>query len=152
MSDHLRAADPQVGTGESDLAFNLPADFTPPAGIKLGEFDASTPLAKAAREFAHREGLSQQQFSRMLQVYAQNAVREIENYKRSIEQETARLGPRAAERGQAVRTWLVDRLGSELAGELTSQFTSARHIEAFEQLRRGDKSGASILDRWYPTR
>ena len=55
-------------------------------------------------------------------------------YSRSIGEETKKLGPNAAERGRHVKAWLASRLGPELAGELTSHFRTARHVEAFERL------------------
>ena len=107
-------------------------------------------MAKAAAAYAHREGLSQQQFSGLLGIYAKNAVSEIENYNRSITAETAKLGPRAAERGRAISAWLTERLGADRAADLTARFSRASDIESFEKLR--GEIGASVLDRWYPTR
>ena len=133
-SDDLQAADPQVGIASSELAFTLPADFQAPDGIKLGQIDASAPLAVAAREFAQREGLSQAQFSGLLGIYAKNAVTEIQNHNRAIAAEGKKLGPEAAKRGAAVKQFLVAKVGAEVADDWSSRFHRASDIEALEKL------------------
>ncbi len=152
-SDDLRPpADPAAVPAPASYSFDLPA-FEASDGIPLGKINPDDPLAKAAATYAREHNLTQQQFSSLLKVYADHAVSEAQAYRKWIAQEGRKLGPNAAARGQAVKSWLTDRLGPELAADLTQHFRTARHVEAFERLR-GDARAAphTIEQRWYGTR
>ena len=56
------------------LDYSLPAGFK--TDVALGKLDPAHPTIAAARQFAHAEGLTQAQFSKMLGLYAQNVAAE----------------------------------------------------------------------------
>ena len=114
---------------------------------EIGAIDANDPRVASARQFAHKHGLSQAAFSQMLSLYAESIISDVKAYNSAIEAEGKRLGPNASQRGQAVKSWLVEKLGPDRGNDLAARFTRASDVEAFEKLR-GD-TGASVLDRWY---
>src|SRR5262245_54498369 len=147
--DDERVDPPARPATPGDYRAELPADFKPPDGVNLTSIDANDPRVALARDFAHKEGLSQEQFSRMLGLYAHSVTAELQAYNRAIEAEGKKLGPQAAARGQRVKAWLTERLGAEAAAALTSRFTRGSDVEAFEGLA-GIDTRAPLEHRLYP--
>lgn len=115
---------------------DLPADFTPPAGVEF-KFDANDPILAQARAQAHADGLSQESFSKMLGLYAAAKVGEESQIKAARTAEIAKLGSTAAARVDAVVNWVTGMDGTadkRDAKALASMLVTAAHVEAFERL------------------
>jgi hypothetical protein len=126
----------------------LPTSFKVPDGFELpqGEslINADDPRVAAAREYAHKNKLSQGEFEELLAFGANMDIAERGRMKEAVGKEREKLGGRAVERIKAVTTWLDAKLGGEQAASLHSMMFTAKQIEAFErlmQLNRGDVPG-----------
>jgi hypothetical protein len=83
----------------------LPADFKPPEGVTF-EFKADDPLLVQARALAHQSGMSQDNFSKMLSVYAAAQVQDQATITAAKQAEINKLGVNGPARVDAVTAWL----------------------------------------------
>jgi hypothetical protein len=116
-----------------DYKAELPKNFKTPQGIEF-QFNEADPALGLARDFAHRNGLSQAQFSEMAAVYAATKVREIDAFNRASQAEIEKLGAAGTPRVTAVINWLRGTLGDKLAGSMAKMIVLADHVDGFEKL------------------
>lgn len=128
---------------EGAYAFDLPADFKIPDGLKWN-VDPNDPLAKAALGFAKAQGLTQPQFTAMTRMWADLQVAEVSAMKadqtkaaEAAANETKALGENAEGRRTAVKTWLSGdtlKLGKEQVEALTPLLSKAAGVMALERM------------------
>jgi hypothetical protein len=122
----------------SGYKLELPKDFVPPQGVEF-KFDEKDPAVKLARDFAHANGFTQEQFSRMAAVYAAGKVQEQAGINAAIAAERDKLGAAASSRVTAIQQYLRGHLGDELAQALMVNLLSAAQVQAFEKLMNRDR-------------
>jgi hypothetical protein len=111
----------------------LPKDFQAPQGLKV-EFNQDNPSLKAFRAAAKDIGLSQDQFSRLLGVYAGEQVVFQQTLKTAREAEIGKLGAAASARMSAINTFLVGHLGDADAKALQDSIWTAAAVKSWERL------------------
>jgi hypothetical protein len=119
----------------ADFRLELPPELKLPPGIEFN-LDPNSPILPAAREFAHRNGFSQRQFSELVGLYAASTVGEQHQLATARAAEVQKLGAAAPARIDAVTTWLRA-VGGEDFGRLAKVLTIAPvagTIEGFERL------------------
>jgi hypothetical protein len=130
----------QMPATAGDYSLTLPQDFEFPPGVSEFKFETENPstmaLLGAAKEFAHTHGLDQPAFSKLLSLYAQSRMDEDRRFSEARKGEIAKLGSGAITRIDAMNTFLVSQLGSELAGELRKTIFTANAVRAIERLMR----------------
>lgn len=110
----------------------LPQDFKAPEGIDF-KFNDGDPLLAQARTAAHEMGLTQDQFSKMLGIYAGSRIGETQAFANAKTAEIAKLGPAGSTRVTAVTTFLNSALGPEAAPLIDSIWTASA-IQSWEKL------------------
>ncbi|WP_246789573.1 hypothetical protein [Rhizobium leguminosarum] len=117
---------------------SLPQDFKLPEGFEVpdGEsiVDENDPRVAAAREFAHANQLTQEQFEGMIAIGVQADIAEKSSITEALTKQREELGAKATERVNAVTTWLGAKIGGELAGALAPMLYTAKQVQAFEKL------------------
>jgi hypothetical protein len=113
----------------------LPNTFKAPDGIEY-KIDEANPAFHRAREFAHANGFSQEQFSSMVAIHAAVEVENIANLKTARDAEIAKLGAAAGARVTAAQNFLRGHLGDDLGLAMASMMITAKHVEGFEKLMR----------------
>jgi hypothetical protein len=114
----------------------LPADFKAPAGVEF-KIDPADPLIATARAQAHAMGATQEDFSKMLGIYAAAKVGEQARVDAARAAEITKLGPTASARVDAVTRWMTSIDSTADKGDaaaLAGMMVTARHVEAFERL------------------
>ncbi|MBY3162115.1 hypothetical protein HFO65_15885 [Rhizobium laguerreae] len=133
--DTLLATVPEKPDG---YKVSLPQDFKLPEGFEVpdGEsiVDENDPRVAAAREFAHANQLTQEQFEGMIAIGVQADIAEKSNLTEALTKQREELGAKATERVNAVTTWLGAKIGGELAGALAPMLYTAKQVQAFEKL------------------
>jgi hypothetical protein len=107
----------------------LPADFTPPAGVEF-KFDENAPELAQAKALAHAKGWTQADFTDALGIFAAAKVGEQAQVATARAAEIAKLGTTAPARVDAVSNWL-DAKGY---GALKSMLVTAEHVQTFEKM------------------
>lgn len=107
----------------------LPADFKPPEGVEF-KFRDGDPLLAQARTMAHEMGISQDNFSKLLGLYAGAQVADQQQMTTARNAEIAKLGTTGPARVTAVNTWL-DAMG---VPGLKGRMWTAADVHAFEGL------------------
>lgn len=105
----------------------LPADFTPPAGVEF-KLDTSNPALGQLKAVAHKHGMTQEAVNELIGVYAGNEVGTEAMIKAAATAEVAKLGPSGPARVDAV-TRFMDASG---LGALKSTLVTAAQVEAME--------------------
>jgi hypothetical protein len=117
----------------------LPAGFQLPPGTEW-TFDTNNPgnaaAIGAAKEWAFRHQLDQSAFSELLGMHAANQLAEAQQFQQVQRQQLEMLGPAAAQRVDAVNTWLSALLGSKPSESLRRGLFLADQVKAFEGLMR----------------
>jgi hypothetical protein len=113
---------------------------TTAADYKLG------PVIEQARDWAHQQGFSREQWSKMLSFHAATLVHERDMLNRARQAEIAKLGPGGSSMVDAVSTFLRAQLGDELAKPLLSTMATAAHVEAYLKLA-GKVGGAGTFSQ-----
>jgi hypothetical protein len=116
-----------------DYRAELPADFVTPQGVEF-HFDPADPSLALARDFAHRHGLSQEQFSGMAAIYAASKVREIVAIDKAVKVEIGKLGAAGTDRVTAVQGWINAIVGPELGAAMNKGIFSAAIVKGFEKI------------------
>jgi hypothetical protein len=145
--DVRRGALPQNAEG---YRVELPAEFVAPSGIEF-KFDMNDPVLASARQQAHAMGATQEDFSKMLGLYAAAKVGEQAQISAARTAEVAKLGPTAPARVDAVTRWLAGVDTSTDKGDaraLAGMLVTARHVEAFERIiTRFTSQGAAAFSQ-----
>lgn len=133
--DTLLATVPEKPDG---YKVSLPQDFKLPEGFEIPEgesiVDENDPRVSAAREFAHANQLTQEQFEGMIAIGVQADLAEKSSLTEALTKQREELGAKATERVNAVTTWLGAKIGGELAGALAPMLYTAKQVQAFEKL------------------
>jgi hypothetical protein len=87
----------QVPPSPEGYTAELPKEFKVPPGIEY-KFDTSNPAFVDARAWAHREGLTQSQFSQLLSFHANTQIAEQVQIGNAAKAELAKLGDHATAR------------------------------------------------------
>jgi hypothetical protein len=138
----------QVPATPRDYKIELPKDFVFPPGVEF-KFAAEDDTIKgaglqAAREWAHKQGFSQGQFSQMLSVYATAQSNEALMIGRAAAREREALGVNGASRVNAIALWLKAHYPEALRPVLATLATKSQ-VEMFEDMigRRINSGGGS---------
>jgi hypothetical protein len=95
----------------------LPADLKLPGGVEY-KFDQSNPSLAAARNMAHSMGLSQDQFSQILGVYASHEAQQNAVLAERSRLEIAKAGVNAPQRVDAVSRFITGLMGEADAKQI----------------------------------
>lgn len=125
----LRAT--QVPKSATDYKAELPADLKLPAEFK---FKAADPMLVDAQNWAHRNGLTQDQYGQMLGLYATAHATETKQIADAQMKQREALGPNVGQRVDAVIGWLRGTFGDELARPVALSLFTAKHVEVFEKI------------------
>lgn len=130
-----RAAVPEKPDG---YEFKLPADVKLPEGVELNANDPRLPLV---REFAHKAGLSQEQFAGLVALDVQNTQSQMAALKATRDAEAAKLGANASARVDAVVQFVnATAPDADTAKEVVNGLRTARAVTYFEGLIKRQSS------------
>ena len=104
----------------------LPVSLKLPEGIEF-KVDATDPAYADMRAWAHKRGLSQDDFSEGLAIYASKVAREEATYRAAAAAEIAKMGANATMRVTAIETFLRGHVGDELATPMRSMIVSEKN-------------------------
>jgi hypothetical protein len=117
----------------NDYPLELPTDFKVPQGLEF-KIDPNNPIWSQAREFAHKSGMSADQFKQMTALYAGAQIGNEQMLKGARDAEVAKLGPAGTARVTAVESFFEAQLGSDLAKVMSTMLVTAKHVEGFEKI------------------
>jgi len=129
-TDLRRAAVPADPAG---YKVEIPADAVMPPGFEW-KFNEADPALAVARTWAHKQGLTQEQFSGLLGQYAQMEAGKEAQFRDSMKGEVDKLGVNGPMRVTALQTWLNGTIGPELTKSLTTGLFSERQVLALERI------------------
>jgi hypothetical protein len=129
-NDLRRAAVPSDPAG---YKVEIPADAVMPPGFEW-KFNEADPALAVARTWAHKQGLTQEQFSGLLGQYAQMEAGKEAQFRESMKGEVDKLGANGPMRVTALQTWLNGTIGPELTKSLTAGLFSERQVLALERI------------------
>jgi len=131
-----------------DYEMRLPETFAFPETARFGRddtsFDSDDPRMGLARNFAHANKLTQNQFENLIAIGVNADLAEQAAINEALKAEVEALGAKAKERVKAVTDWLGAKLGGEAAAALVPMLMTAKQVQAFErlmQLNRGAVPG-----------
>lgn len=148
----------------SGYQLEAPADLKLPDGMAI-DLNPDLPEWKAAREFAHAQGMDQNGFNAMVKAYAGIKAQEAASYAEAMKAEMAKIGPNAPQVLDAVRASLVSHIGEGRARALALGVQSAEGLQGLQMLlSKLSSSGVqppqpgglpaqerSLAERLYPT-
>jgi hypothetical protein len=117
----------------NDYKAELPADFKIPDGIKY-EFNNADPLLAQAQKVAHEAGLSQEQFSKLLALYAGGQVSSQQQIQTARNAEVAKLGATGPSRIDALTTFFRAYLGEADGNAVMARAFTAADVQRLEKL------------------
>jgi hypothetical protein len=97
----------------------LPKDFAAPEGLAF-EINGADPLWAQARDWAHKNGLSQEAFEQGVALIAARDIGSQQSLKAARDQQIAALGPNGTARVTAINTFLDGKGVPELKGMLVT--------------------------------
>lgn len=117
----------------------LPKDFKFPQGAPEFKFaDASDPVQgtaiTAAREWAHKRGLSQADFSELMSIYAASQVGAEAAVASRAQAERAAMGATAGARVDAIGRWLTATYGDAAAKPFLQTLVTKAQVEVWESI------------------
>lgn len=123
----------------------LPADLKLPGGQEY-KFDANDPSLVAARNWAHAKGLSQDEFSQVLGIYASHVAGQEAVLAARSQQEIAKAGINAPQRVDAVGKWITGMVGEADAAPIRATIITDSHLRFYETLmnKLTSQGGASF--------
>lgn len=122
------------------------ADYKLPAGMEWSWDSQDAPLIQEARAFANATGMGQDQFSKLLGLYASSRIGEQQSIANAKAAELAKLGANANTRVDAIKTWMSAMTGDKAGAMLRvlEHAPTASTVEAFETLiQRYSSQGVS---------
>jgi hypothetical protein len=111
----------------------MSADTVMPPGFEW-KFDEADPALAVARNWAHKNGLTQPQFAELLGQYAQMEAGKEAKFRQSMQGEIDKLGGNGPVRVTALQTWLRGTIGDDLAKSLTAGLFSEKQVRGLETL------------------
>jgi hypothetical protein len=126
----------QIPADPKAYKLDLPEGVALPGGAKVefGKDPDSVAAADAARAWAHKQGLSQQQFSELLSIQAHSVAAQemrIATYARA---EVDKLGANGPQRIDGLSRWIIGEMGNEKARPIIASMATAAHVEFYEKL------------------
>lgn len=112
---------------------DLPSDFKAPDGVQF-QFRADDPLLSQARTLAHQMGMSQENFSKLLGLYAGAQVATQQQVTAARNAEIAKLGATGPARIDALTTFFKAQLGEAEGAQLMSRVFTAKDVEIAEKV------------------
>lgn len=118
--------------------------FKVPDGVEF-QLEANDPIWTAAKEFAHRHGLTQRQFEEGMDIIAGRELFTRQKIQTAYNREIEKLGPSAATRVQAIENFYEGLVGRDSAKQLMSRIFNAGDVQLHEAVVRkfGGQRGAS---------
>jgi hypothetical protein len=117
----------------NDYKAELPADFKVPDGVTF-QFNAADPLLAQAQAVAHQAGLSQEQFSQLLGIYAGGQVSSQQQIQTARNAEIAKLGAAGPARVDALTTFFRAYLGEADGNAVIARAFTAADVARLEKL------------------
>ena len=111
----------------------LPADLKLP-GDQTYTFNPNDPSLVAARNWAHAKGLSQDEFSQVLGIYASHVAGEQAILAERSRQEVLKAGVNAPQRMDAVGKWITGEMGEADAKPIRATIVTDAHLRFYEKL------------------
>jgi hypothetical protein len=111
----------------------LPADLQLPGGVEY-KFDQSNPSLVAARNWAHAKGLSQDEFSQVLGIYASHEAQQNAVLAERSRQEVAKAGVNAPQRVDAVSRFITAEMGEADAAPIRATIVTDAHLRFYEKM------------------
>jgi hypothetical protein len=111
----------------------LPSDFKAPEGIDF-KFKDGDPLLAQAKTMAHTMGISQENFSKLLGLYAGAQVADAHTINTARNAEIAKLGAAGPARVTAITTFFKAHLGDGDGAQLAARLFTAKDVEIAEKL------------------
>jgi hypothetical protein len=123
----------------------LPADLKLPGGQTYA-FNQNDPSLVAARNWAHAKGLSQDEFSQVLGIYASHVAGEQAILAERSRQEILKAGVNAPQRMDAVGKWITGEVGEADAKPIRATIVTDAHLRFYEKLMNkiGSQGAASF--------
>jgi hypothetical protein len=123
----------QIPATSEAYTAELPKEFKLPPGIEY-KFDTTAPAFVDARNWAHAQGFTQQQFSQLLSFHANTQIAEQVMVGNAAKVELEKLGAHATARVTAIDTWLRGICGEEHGRALRTMMLTAKAVEAVEKI------------------
>jgi hypothetical protein len=117
----------------NDYKAELPTDFKIPEGVKF-EFNQADPLLAQAQAVAHEAGLSQEQFSKLLSIYAGGQVSSQQQINTARNAEIQKLGAAGPSRIDALTTFFRSYLGETDGNAVMARAFTAADVQRLEKL------------------
>jgi len=111
----------------------LPADLKLP-GDQTYTFDQNDPSIAAARNWAHAKGLSQDEFSQVLGIYASHVAQQNAVLAARAAEEVAKAGVNAPQRVDAVSKWIRGEMGDADAKPVLATIVTDAHLRFYEKM------------------
>lgn len=111
----------------------LPGDFKPPEGVSF-ELKANDPLMAQARTLAQEVGLTQEQFSKFLGLYAGAQVTTAQQVTAARNAEIAKLGATGPARVDALTTFFKSYLSPSEGAQVMSRVFTAGDVAIMEKI------------------
>jgi hypothetical protein len=120
----------------------LPADLKLPGGGEY-KFDTNDPSLVAARNWAHAKGLSQDEFSQVLGIYASHEAQRNAELAEISRAEIAKAGPNAPQRVDAIGKWIRAEVGDADARPILASLVTDAHLRFYEKMHQRISSQGS---------
>jgi hypothetical protein len=128
-----------------DYTPQLPADWKAPAGIEY-QLNPRDPAFIAAQQFAHENGLSKDQWSKMLALYASAQVNDLASVTAARNAEIAKLGATASARLTAIEQFFKATYGAADGAIRFSRLLTADDVRIAErEMQRALNPGGSTF-------
>jgi hypothetical protein len=111
----------------------LPADLKLPGG-QTYTFDQNDPSLVAARNWAHAKGLSQDDYSQVLGIYASHVVQQNAALAERSRAEVEKAGVNAPQRVDAVTRWITAEVGDADARPIRATIVTDAHLRFYEKM------------------
>jgi hypothetical protein len=111
----------------------LPADLKLPGNVEY-KFDQSNPSLVAARNWAHAKGLSQDEFSQVLGIYASHEAAQNAALAERSRQEILKAGVTAPMRVDAVSKFITGEMGTADAKPIIATLVTDSHLRFYEKI------------------
>jgi hypothetical protein len=111
----------------------LPADLQLPGGVEY-KFDQNNPSLAAARNWAHAKGLSQDEFSQVLGIYASHEAQQNAALAERSRAEVAKAGTNAPQRVDAVSRFITAEMGEADAAPIRATIVTDAHLRFYEKM------------------
>ena len=115
----------------NDYKAELPTDFKIPDGVTF-QFKTDDPLLAQAQAVAHQAGLSQEQFSKLLGIYAGGQVSSQQQINTARNAEIQKLGAAGPSRIDALTTFFRAYLGEAAGNRRMARIFTAQDVQDAE--------------------